>query len=68
MYRKCMEETTEEKTYDKLVKTYKDNYKLDLVGENLLQFHVDFPTKDGYKEVYSIEGLFLGKKSYFDLL
>ena len=29
---------------------------------------MDFPTKDGYKEVYSIEGLFLGKKSYFDLL
>ena len=53
---------------DKTVETYKDKYKLDLVGENLCQFHVDFPEKDGYKEVYSIEGLFLGKKSYFDLL
>ena len=52
---------------DKIVKRYKDKYKLDLVGENVLQFHVDFPKKDGYKDAYSIEGLFLGK-SYFDLL
>ena len=53
---------------DNIVERYTDNYKIDLVGENLCQFHVDFPKQDGYKEVYYIEGLFLGKKSYFDLL
>ena len=31
---------------DKIVKRYKGKYKLDLVGENLIQFHVDFPKKD----------------------
>ena len=53
---------------DKIVKRYKETYKLDLAGENLCQFHVDFPNKKGYKEVYAIESLFFGKKSYFDLL
>ena len=53
-----------------LIKLLKDikKYKLDLVGENLIQFHVDFPKKDGYKDAYAIESLFLGKKPYIDIL
>ena len=53
---------------DEIVKRYKENPKLYLVGESLGNFHVDFPQRKGYKEVYSIEGLFLSKKSYSDLL
>ena len=40
---------------------------LDWVGGNLCNFHVDFPKKEP-KDVYYIEGLFLCKKSYFDML
>ena len=29
---------------------------------------MDFPQKDGYKDGYAIESLFLSKKSYIDVL
>ena len=52
---------------DKVVKRYKEEYGLELVGEDLWKFNVDFPDiEKGCGEVYGIESLFLGKKSYVD--
>ena len=54
---------------DKVVKGYKEKYGLQLVGENLGDFHVDFPDiEKGYGEVYDIESLSVCKKGYFDHL
>ena len=48
----------------KVVKRYKEKYGLELVGEDLGNFHVDFPDiEKGCGEVYAIESFFLGKKS-----
>ena len=47
---------------DKIVKRYKDNYHLNLVGEDLGNFHVDFDMYGATSEIYAIESLFLGKK------
>ena len=53
----------------KAVKRYKEKYGLELVGEDLGNFHVDFPDlQKGCGEVYAIERFFLDKKSYFDHL
>ena len=39
------------------------------MGEELGQFHVDFPDiEKGFGEVYGIESFFLCKKSYFEHL
>ena len=43
---------------DKVVKRYEEKYGLDLVGEDLGNFHVDLPQKDGCKYVYAIERFF----------
>ena len=49
---------------DKVVKRYKDNYGLELVGDELGKFHVYFPDiEKGCGEVYGTESLFLGKKT-----
>ena len=53
---------------DKIVKIYKETYTSYLVGDYLCQFHVDFHKKKRHKEVYAIDSLLLGKKSYVDLL
>ena len=54
---------------DKVVKRSKDKYVLDLVGEDLGNFHVDFPDiEKGCGEVYAIESFCLGKTNYFDHL
>ena len=53
---------------DKAVKRYKEKYGLELVGENLGNFHVDFELKDATSEIYAVESLFLGKKTYIDIL
>ena len=54
---------------DKVVKGYKEKYGLELVGEDLGNFHVDFPDIEKYSgEVYAIESFILGKTSYFDHL
>ena len=47
---------------NKVVNKYKEIYNFNLIGEELGNFHVDFPKKDGYDEVYAIESFFLGKK------
>ena len=52
-----------------VVKRYKEKYGLDLVGEDLGNFHVDFPDiEKRCGEVYAIESFFLSKRSYFDHL
>ena len=54
---------------DKVVKIYKENYGLELVGENLGNFHVDFPgIEKGCGEVYGIESFFLCKNNDFECL
>ena len=53
---------------DKVVKRYKDKYGLELVGEDLGNFHVDFDMHGANSEIYAVESLFLGKKTYIDIL
>ena len=47
---------------DKVVKRYKEKYGLQLVGEDLGNFHIDFSMYKANSEIYAIESLFLGKK------
>jgi len=52
-----------------LQKEYNKKYKRELIGKNMGQFHSDFKIKDyDLKEIYAIESIFLGKKSYYDKL
>ena len=53
---------------DKVVARYKEQYCLDLVGEDLGNFHVDFSMPGANSEIYAIESLFLGKNTYIDVL
>jgi hypothetical protein len=53
---------------DNLSSLYKQEYKKDLIGCELGQFHSDFKLKDAVGEVVSTKSLFLGKKSYIDVL
>jgi len=53
---------------EKVVARYKEKYGLDLVGEDLGNFHVDFDMEGAVSEIYAIESLFLGKKTYIDIL
>ena len=46
----------------------KDKYGLELVGEYLGNFHVDFDMNGANSEIYAIESLSLGKKTYIDIL
>ena len=39
-------------------------YGLELVGEDLGNFHIDFSMDAANSETYAIEGLFLGKETY----
>ena len=49
---------------DKVVEGYKGNYGLELVGEELGYFHVDFDMDGADSEIYAIESLVLGKATY----
>ena len=40
---------------DKVVKGYKDKYGLELVGEELGKFHIDFSMDNANSEIYAIE-------------
>ena len=53
---------------DKIVDRCKDKYGLELVGEDLGNFHVDFGLHGATSETYAVESLFLGKKTYIDTL
>lgn len=47
---------------------YKIEYNRELNGINLEQFHTDFNMKGAVGEIYAKKSIFLGKKSYMDLL
>ena len=53
---------------DKVVERYKQKYNQELVGECLGNFHVDFDMDGACGEIYAKESLFLGKKTYIDIL
>jgi hypothetical protein len=60
----------------KLAESYETKYKRQLIGKKLGQFHSDFSMdykneygeKIEFKDVYAIKSIFLGKKSYIDIL
>ena len=52
----------------KLLSDVKKKYGLELVGEDLDNFHIDFSMDKSNSETYAIESLFLGKKTYIDIL
>ena len=47
---------------------YRETYGKVLNGKNLEQFHTDFNLKGACSEIYSVKAIFLGKKSYIDIL
>ena len=51
-----------------VVKRYKGKYVSGLVGEGLGNFHIGFSMDKTNSEIYAIENLFLGKKTYTDIL
>lgn len=53
---------------EKLSLEYKNKYKKELVGKYLGQFHNDFQMDGAVDSIYAIKSLFLGKKSYIDIL
>ena len=52
---------------DKIVERYKGKCDLNLVGEDLGNFHVDFDMYGATSEIYAVESLFLGTKTYIDI-
>jgi hypothetical protein len=52
----------------KLEQKYFDRYNKVLNGANLEQFHVDFDLDGACDEIYATKSVFLGKKSYMDVL
>ena len=53
---------------DKIENGYKEEYGSEFVGEELGNFHIDFSMDDANTEIYAIWSLFLGKKTYIDIL
>ena len=53
---------------DKVVWRYEGTYNLELVGEDLGNFHVGFDMDGANSETYAIESLFLGNTTYIDIL
>ena len=51
-----------------VVKIYKDKYGLELVGEDLEPFHIDFSMYNANTEIYAIGSFFLCKKTYIYIL
>ena len=51
-----------------LEEKYKEVYNKELNGKNLEQFHTDFNLDGAVEEIYAIKSIFLGKKSYIDVL
>ena len=47
---------------------YEKRYNKVLTGTALEQFHTDFNLKGACSEIYATKSIFLGKKSYIDLL
>jgi hypothetical protein len=53
---------------NKLSILYKNIYNKNLIGEELGQFHTDFKLKGSIGEIVAKKSIFLGKKSYIDVL
>ena len=53
---------------DKFENTYEEKYGSELVGEELGNFHIDFSMDNANTETYALGSLFLGKKTYIDIL
>ena len=51
-----------------LAATFKIKYIRDLIGEDMLQFHIDFDLEGACGDIYSTESYFLAKKVYIDKL
>ena len=47
---------------------YRETYNRELNGKNLEQFHIDFELDGACSEIYATKSIFLGKKSYIDML
>lgn len=52
----------------RLADAYKERYNKELIGKQMSQFHVDFELEGSEGNIYAKESIFLGKKSYLDLL
>ena len=52
---------------DKPENRYKAKYGSELVGGELGNFHIDFSMGNANAEIYAVESLFLGKKTYMDI-
>ena len=52
----------------KLLRDMQEKYGSELVGEDLGRFHIDFSMGKSNSEIYAIESLLLGKKTYIDIL
>lgn len=52
----------------RLERAYRDRYNKELNGKNLGQFHTDFSLDNAATEIYATKSIFLGKKSYIDVL
>ena len=53
---------------DKIENVYNEKDGSELVGEELGNFRIDFSVGNANTEIYAIESLFLGKKTYIDIL
>jgi hypothetical protein len=52
----------------KLEAKYKERFNKELNGKELEQFHTDFNLDGACDEIYATKSIFLGKKSYMDVL
>jgi len=51
-----------------LAKLFKKEYKRNLIGEDMGQFHIDFNMDGAVDDIYAIEAYFIAKKVYIDVL
>ncbi|GMG15815.1 unnamed protein product [Phytophthora fragariaefolia] len=52
----------------RLADAYRSAYSKELIGKDMGQFHVDFDLHGSAGNIYAKESIFLGKKSYLDVL
>lgn len=58
----------DDKNIKPLQKLFYEKYNREIIGTNLGQFHSDFNLKGSVIEPVAVKSLFLGKKSYIDVL
>lgn len=52
----------------RLADAFRQKYNKELIGKQMGQFHVDFDLEGSEGNIYAKESIFLGKKSYLDIL